>query len=295
VPQKGDEMPRQGRSGEQIIAALRQAESRSAVKEVCRQAGISENTFYTWKRRYAGIGVSELRELRQLRQEARGARRVDRAGVVGLRRRKERHLVQGLGCAALPAPGHVDRDVVRDPEKPRSGSSTLPRRRWRSASRRKTSWTASLASSTDPVHQRASPKTGPAAAPYMGSRALESPAASRANRSFQPSLESSGARAMRPSSLISCPSAGVLGISSATAPMLVESSEVRVLVSLLTRVTRPGDGALQSFQRSTMTRFMALWYPQWKPTDVRPASETILLDVSRNMSSVSGSLISSLA
>jgi len=40
-----------------------------AVKEVCRQAGISENTFYTWKRRYAGIGVSELRELRQLREE----------------------------------------------------------------------------------------------------------------------------------------------------------------------------------------------------------------------------------
>jgi hypothetical protein len=49
------------------------------------------------------------------------ARRVDPAGVVGLRRRKERHLVQGLGCAALPAPGHVQRDVVRDPEKPRSG------------------------------------------------------------------------------------------------------------------------------------------------------------------------------
>jgi putative transposase len=62
-------MPRRGRTEEQIIAALRQAESGVAVKEVCRQAGISENTFYTWKRRYAGIGVSELRELRQLREE----------------------------------------------------------------------------------------------------------------------------------------------------------------------------------------------------------------------------------
>ena len=62
-------MPRRGRSEEQIIAALRQAESGVAVKEVCRQAGISENTFYTWKRKYAGIGVSELRELRQLREE----------------------------------------------------------------------------------------------------------------------------------------------------------------------------------------------------------------------------------
>jgi putative transposase len=62
-------MPRRGRTEEQIIAALRQAESGVAVKEVCRQAGISENTFYTWKRKYAGIGVSELRELRQLREE----------------------------------------------------------------------------------------------------------------------------------------------------------------------------------------------------------------------------------
>ena len=51
------------------MAALRQAESGVPVKEVCRRVGISENTFYTWKRRYAGIGVSELRELRQLREE----------------------------------------------------------------------------------------------------------------------------------------------------------------------------------------------------------------------------------
>ena len=62
-------MPRRGRSEEQIIAAVRQAESGVAVKEVCRQAGISENTFDTWKRKYTGIGVSELRELRQVREE----------------------------------------------------------------------------------------------------------------------------------------------------------------------------------------------------------------------------------
>jgi putative transposase len=69
VAQKGDEMPRRGRTEEQIIAALRLAESGIALKEVCRQVGISEATFYTWKRKYAGIGVSELRELRQLREE----------------------------------------------------------------------------------------------------------------------------------------------------------------------------------------------------------------------------------
>lgn len=66
---EGDDMARQGRTEEQIIAVLRLAESGVAVKEVCRQAGISENTFYTWKRKYVGIGVSELRELRQLREE----------------------------------------------------------------------------------------------------------------------------------------------------------------------------------------------------------------------------------
>jgi len=69
LAREGDEMPRRGRTEEQIIAVLRQAESGVAVKDVCRQAGISENTFYTWKRKYAGIGVSELRELRQLREE----------------------------------------------------------------------------------------------------------------------------------------------------------------------------------------------------------------------------------
>jgi len=39
------------------------------VVEVCREVGISEQTFYLWKRKYAGLGLSELRELRQLREE----------------------------------------------------------------------------------------------------------------------------------------------------------------------------------------------------------------------------------
>jgi putative transposase len=39
------------------------------VKEVCRKLGVSEQTFYTWRRTFAGMGVAELRELRHLRQE----------------------------------------------------------------------------------------------------------------------------------------------------------------------------------------------------------------------------------
>jgi putative transposase len=49
--------------------ALRQAESGTTVKEICREHGISDATFYIWKKKYAGLGLSELRELRQLREE----------------------------------------------------------------------------------------------------------------------------------------------------------------------------------------------------------------------------------
>ena len=38
---------------------------------MCREMGVSQQTYYTWKRRYAGLGLNELRELRQLREENR--------------------------------------------------------------------------------------------------------------------------------------------------------------------------------------------------------------------------------
>jgi putative transposase len=56
---------------QQVVAALRQVESGTAVAEVCRKLGISEQTFYRWKRKYAGIGVAELRRLRQVEDENR--------------------------------------------------------------------------------------------------------------------------------------------------------------------------------------------------------------------------------
>jgi putative transposase len=62
-------MPRKGQSEEKIVYALRQVESGKRVSEVCREMGVSAQAFYSWKRRYAGLGVSELRELRQLREE----------------------------------------------------------------------------------------------------------------------------------------------------------------------------------------------------------------------------------
>ena len=54
---------------EQVAYALRQSESGTAVADVRRQLGISEATFYVWKKKYAHLGVSELRRLRQLEDE----------------------------------------------------------------------------------------------------------------------------------------------------------------------------------------------------------------------------------
>ena len=62
-------MPKKGHTEEQIIAVLRQVEGGARVAEVCQKIGISEATYYLWKRQYSGVGVSELRELRQLREE----------------------------------------------------------------------------------------------------------------------------------------------------------------------------------------------------------------------------------
>jgi putative transposase len=55
----------------QIPQALRQAESGTTVVAICRKLGVTETTFYRWKKQYTGLDVSELRELKQLREENR--------------------------------------------------------------------------------------------------------------------------------------------------------------------------------------------------------------------------------
>ena len=62
-------MGKKGHSEEEILRVLREAESGDTVVEICRKHGISQQTFYSWKKKYAGLGLSELRELRQLREE----------------------------------------------------------------------------------------------------------------------------------------------------------------------------------------------------------------------------------
>ena len=56
---------------EQIAHVLRQAEAGVPVAELIRKTGITEQTFYRWKRKFGGMGVAELRRLRQLEEENR--------------------------------------------------------------------------------------------------------------------------------------------------------------------------------------------------------------------------------
>ncbi len=61
---------------EQIVQTIRLAESGTPVAELCRKIGISEQTFYTWKRKFAGLGLAELRRLKQLEEENRKLKQV---------------------------------------------------------------------------------------------------------------------------------------------------------------------------------------------------------------------------
>ena len=54
---------------EQIVQALRQAESGTPVADICRKMGVPEATYSRWKKQFNGLDVSELRELRQVRDE----------------------------------------------------------------------------------------------------------------------------------------------------------------------------------------------------------------------------------
>ena len=64
-------MKRKRFTEEQITYALKQAESGTPVAEICRRLQVTEQSFYRWKRKYAGMGVAELRRLKQLEKENR--------------------------------------------------------------------------------------------------------------------------------------------------------------------------------------------------------------------------------
>jgi putative transposase len=91
-------MARKGHSEEEILRVLREAESGDTVVEICRKHGISQQSFYLWKKKYAGLGLSELRELRQLREENGKLKRL----VAGLS--LDRHILQEIVAKKLLSP-----------------------------------------------------------------------------------------------------------------------------------------------------------------------------------------------
>lgn len=64
-------MKRKRHSEEQIAYALQLTETGTPVAEVVRRLGITEQTFYRWKKKFGGMGVNEIRRLKQLEEENR--------------------------------------------------------------------------------------------------------------------------------------------------------------------------------------------------------------------------------
>ena len=60
----------------QIAFAIKQSESGTTVEEICRKLGVSQQTFYNWKKKYGGLDPTELRRLRQLEEENAKLRKI---------------------------------------------------------------------------------------------------------------------------------------------------------------------------------------------------------------------------
>ncbi len=84
-------------SEEQIIEVLKEAEAGSKVAELCRRHGISDATFYTWRSKYDGLEVSEMRRLRQLEEENRRLKAIVADQALDLRALKEVLAKNGYG------------------------------------------------------------------------------------------------------------------------------------------------------------------------------------------------------
>ena len=84
-------------SEEQIIGVLREAETGAKVSELCRRHGISDATFYTWRKKYGGLEVSEMRRLRQLEEENRRLKAIVADQALDIRALKDVLAKNGYG------------------------------------------------------------------------------------------------------------------------------------------------------------------------------------------------------
>jgi putative transposase len=82
---------------EQIITILKEAEGGAKVAELCRRHGISDARFYTWRSKYGGLEVSEMRRLRQLEEENRRLKSIVADQALDLRAFKDVLAKNGYG------------------------------------------------------------------------------------------------------------------------------------------------------------------------------------------------------
>lgn len=64
-------MPKKRYSEEQVVSILKEAAAGTKTLEICRKYGVSENTFYKWRAKYAGMTVPDIRKMRALEEENR--------------------------------------------------------------------------------------------------------------------------------------------------------------------------------------------------------------------------------
>ena len=84
-------------SEEQIIGVLKEAEAGAKISELCRQHGISDATFYTWRSKYGALEISEMRRLRQLEEENRRLKSIVADQALDIRALKDMLSKNGYG------------------------------------------------------------------------------------------------------------------------------------------------------------------------------------------------------
>jgi putative transposase len=84
-------------SEEQIIGVLKEAEAGARIGELCRRHGISDATFYTWRSKYGGLEISEMRRLRQLEEENRRLKSIVTDQALDIRALKDVLAKNGYG------------------------------------------------------------------------------------------------------------------------------------------------------------------------------------------------------
>lgn len=72
----------------QILAVIKAVEAGRTVKDVCREAGVSEATYYNWKSKYGGMEASDIKRLKDLEDENRRLKQATREAAIAKRKKK---------------------------------------------------------------------------------------------------------------------------------------------------------------------------------------------------------------